>query len=116
MSSIHRNAERPAPDRLLTDIADYVLEFRADGAEARRIARYCLMDTLGCGILALGFPACTKLLGPVVPGADLAGGARVPGTRAPPSSVAPGTTGPSSFVQAGKPSASMPQPSVSMRQ
>jgi 2-methylcitrate dehydratase len=80
MSVIHRNAERPAPDRLLTDIADYVLEFRADGAEARRIARYCLMDTLGCGILALGYPACTKLLGPVVPGASLKGGARVPGT------------------------------------
>ncbi|HET7132513.1 MAG TPA: bifunctional 2-methylcitrate dehydratase/aconitate hydratase [Gammaproteobacteria bacterium] len=75
-----RDTERPAPDRLLTEIADYVLEFEADGAEARRIARYCLMDTLGCGVLALGFPACEKLLGPVVPGADLPGGARVPGT------------------------------------
>jgi len=81
MSSIHRNAQRPAPDTLLTEIADYVLEFRADGAEARRIARYCLMDTLGCGILALSYPACTKLLGPLVPGASLSGGARVPGTR-----------------------------------
>jgi 2-methylcitrate dehydratase len=76
-----RNAERPAPDKLLTEIADYVLRDAAAGEEARRIARYCLMDTLGCGILALGFPACTKLLGPVVPGAELAGGARVPGTR-----------------------------------
>ncbi len=76
-----RSAERPPPDKLLTDIADYVLAFRADGAEARRIARYCLMDTLGCGILALGFPACKKLLGPVVPGAELSRGARVPGTR-----------------------------------
>ncbi|HVY63870.1 MAG TPA: bifunctional 2-methylcitrate dehydratase/aconitate hydratase [Gammaproteobacteria bacterium] len=75
-----RAAERPAPDRLLTEIADYVLQFRADGDEARRIARYCLMDTLGCGLLALGYPACTKLLGPVVPGAGLPGGARVPGT------------------------------------
>jgi 2-methylcitrate dehydratase len=75
-----REAERPAPDRLLTEIADYVRGFRAEGEEARRIARYCLMDTLGCGILALGYPACTKLLGPVVPGATLAGGARVPGT------------------------------------
>jgi 2-methylcitrate dehydratase len=75
-----RDAERPAPDRLLTEIADYALAFRAEGAEARRIARYCLMDTLGCGILALGYPACTKLLGPVVPGAELGGGARVPGT------------------------------------
>jgi 2-methylcitrate dehydratase len=76
-----RNAERPAPDVLLTAIADYVLEGGAASPEARRIARYCLMDTLGCGILALGFPACTKLLGPIVPGADVRGGARVPGTR-----------------------------------
>ena len=75
-----RDAERPAPDRLLTDIADYVLSPGADSAEARRIARYCLMDTLGCGILALGYPACRKLLGPVVPGAEMKGGARVPGT------------------------------------
>jgi len=81
MSSIHRNAERPAPDRLLTEIADYVLDFRGGGDEARRIARYCLMDTLGCGVLALNYPACTKLLGPLVPGAELRGGARVPGTR-----------------------------------
>ena len=76
-----RNAERPPADRLLTEIADYVLHDRGESSEARRIARYCLMDTLGCGILALGFPACTKLLGPVVPGAELANGARVPGTR-----------------------------------
>jgi 2-methylcitrate dehydratase len=75
-----RNAERPAPDQLLTNIADYVLEFRAESTEARTIARYCLMDTLGCGMLALQFPACAKLLGPVVPGAILSNGARVPGT------------------------------------
>jgi 2-methylcitrate dehydratase len=76
-----RDAARPAPDRLLTEIADYVLGFRAESTEARTIARYCLMDTLGCGMLALKFPACTKLLGPVVPGAELANGARVPGTK-----------------------------------
>jgi 2-methylcitrate dehydratase PrpD len=75
-----RDAARPGPDRLLSEIADYVLEFPASGSEARSIARYCLMDTLGCGILALNYPACTKLLGPVVPGAQLRGGARVPGT------------------------------------
>ena len=75
-----REAGRPAPDPVLGKIADYVLEFPATGVEARRIARYCLMDTLGCGMLALNYPACTKLLGPVVPGAGLAGGARVPGT------------------------------------
>jgi 2-methylcitrate dehydratase len=76
-----RSAERPAPDPLLVEIADYVLDSAVGSAEARRIARYCLMDTLGCGILALKFPACTRLLGPVVPGAELPGGARVPGTR-----------------------------------
>ncbi len=76
-----RNAERPDADALLSQIADYVLDFDADNDEARRTARYCLMDTLGCGILALNYPACTKLLGPLVPGAELPGGARVPGTR-----------------------------------
>ena len=76
-----RDAHRPAPDTLLQNIADYVIDFRADGNEARQTARYCLMDTLGCGILALNYPACTRLLGPVIPGADMSGGARVPGTR-----------------------------------
>jgi 2-methylcitrate dehydratase len=76
-----RSAERPAPDKLLTDVADYVLRDAPASGEARHIARYCLMDTLGCGVLALGFPACSKLLGPVVPGAELKNGARVPGTR-----------------------------------
>ena len=75
-----RDAVRPAPDPLLTELADYVVDYAADSPEARRIARYCLVDTLGCGILALAYPACTKLLGPVVPGAELPGGARVPGT------------------------------------
>ena len=76
-----RDAHRPQPDSLIQDIADYVINFKAEGNEARQTARYCLMDTLGCGILALNYPACTKLLGPVVPGADMMGGARVPGTR-----------------------------------
>jgi len=75
-----RDTRRPDPDRLLADIADYVLSFRAENTEARETARLCLMDTLGCGILALQYPACTKLLGPVVPGAELKPGARVPGT------------------------------------
>jgi 2-methylcitrate dehydratase len=75
-----RDTHRPDPDRLLADIADYVLAFRAEGGEARETARLCLMDTLGCGLLALNYPACTKLLGPTVPGALLPGGARVPGT------------------------------------
>jgi 2-methylcitrate dehydratase len=75
-------ADRPPLDSLLVQIADYVLDpGRASGAVALETARLCLMDTLGCGFLALRFPACTRLLGPVVPGATLPGrGARVPGT------------------------------------
>ena len=71
---------RPAPDDLLVRIADYVADFQITSDEAFETARHCLMDTLGCGILALGYPACTKLLGPIVPGAVLPNGARVPGT------------------------------------
>jgi 2-methylcitrate dehydratase len=71
---------RPPPDRLLLEIADYVLGGTEFSAEAYDTARHCLMDTLGCGLQALSFPACTRHLGPIVPGATLAGGARVPGT------------------------------------
>lgn len=71
---------RPPPDPLLVDLADYALHYRAPSEEALDTARWCLADTLACGILALAYPACTKLLGPVVPGASIAHGARVPGT------------------------------------
>jgi 2-methylcitrate dehydratase len=82
MSSIDTQAARPAPDPLLQQIADYTLAVdRITSDEAFETARLCLMDTLGCGLLALSYPACVKLLGPVVPGATLPGkGARVPGT------------------------------------
>jgi 2-methylcitrate dehydratase len=73
-------AGRPEADRLLQQIADYTLGGRIDSAEAWQTARLCLLDTLGCGLLALNYPACARLIGPVVPGATLAGGARVPGT------------------------------------
>jgi len=75
-----RSATRPDPDQLLVDIADYVCDTEIDSELAFDTAHYCLMDTLACGFQALDYPACTKLLGPVVPGATLAGGARVPGT------------------------------------
>lgn len=75
-----REAHRPEPDSLLQEIAVYVLTFRAENELARNTARCCLMDTLGCGILALNNPACVKLLGPLVPGANLPDGARVVGT------------------------------------
>ena len=78
--SFHVSNSRPSPDPLLTDIADYALDRAATGEEARDTARWCLADTLACGILALAYPACTRLLGPVVPGAVTPGGARVPGT------------------------------------
>lgn len=76
----YKSAERPAPDKVLTDIADYALSFRIDSKAAYETAYYCLMDTLACGFQGLQYPACTKLMGPVVPGAVLPGGARVPGT------------------------------------
>jgi 2-methylcitrate dehydratase len=71
---------RPDPDPVLVQLADYMLAFEITNPLAYEIATYCLMDTLGRGFRALKFPACTKLLGPVVPGATLTRGARVPGT------------------------------------
>ncbi len=75
-----KSAERPAPDATLIAIAEYARNFKVDSKQAYETARYCLMDTLACGFQALKYPACTKLLGPVVPGAVMSGGARVPGT------------------------------------
>ena len=71
---------RPDYDQVLQDIADYVLNYRIESAEALDTARNCLMDTLGCGLLALRFPECTKHLGPLVEGSVVPNGARVPGT------------------------------------
>src|SRR5688500_2226876 len=75
-----RSAERPGPDRVLVDIARYARHASITGDVAYETARYCLMDTLACGFQALALPACTRMLGPVVPGATMAGGARVTGT------------------------------------
>jgi 2-methylcitrate dehydratase len=82
MSAHHdlKDTTRPAPDKILVEIADYVCQNNKFSDEALNTARYCLMDTLGCGLQALIYPSCTKLMGPVVPGATMAGGARVPGT------------------------------------
>jgi 2-methylcitrate dehydratase len=81
MSTHLNTANRPPFDPLLTQIADYVCDFTTPSTEAWNTARYCLLDTLGCGLLALKYPACTKLLGPVVPGTIVPNGARVPGTN-----------------------------------
>jgi 2-methylcitrate dehydratase len=78
--SAHISNERPAPDKVLTDIVDYVLDYKIKDELAWKTAHYCLLDTLGCGFEALTYPACTKLLGPVVPGTIVPNGARVPGT------------------------------------
>ena len=75
-----RSTQRPQPDAALTAIAHYARNFTLQSEVAYDTARYCLMDTLACGFQALKYPACRKLLGPVVPGAVMAGGARVPGT------------------------------------
>jgi 2-methylcitrate dehydratase len=75
-----KSAERPQPDAALTAIATYARNARIESATAYETARYCLMDTLACGFQAMKYPACRKLLGPVVPGAVMPGGARVPGT------------------------------------
>jgi len=78
--SAHISNVRPKPDQVLVDIADYVSKYQIKSKEAYDTARYCLMDTLGCGFEALEYPACTKLLGPVVPGTMVPNGAKVPGT------------------------------------
>jgi 2-methylcitrate dehydratase len=80
MSSYVENNIKPAYDKVMQDIADYVLNTPINSPLAYETARLCLMDTLGCGILALNFNECTKLLGPVVPGAQMSMGVRVPGT------------------------------------
>jgi 2-methylcitrate dehydratase len=73
--------ERPAPDQVLADIADYALSYTITSDLAYTTAQHCLIDTLGCGLEALEYPACTKLLGPIVPGTVVPNGARVPGTN-----------------------------------
>lgn len=80
MHSIEQNT-RPAPDKELIDLADYVSHTNIQSELAYSTARYCLMDSLGCAILALQYPACTKLLGPIIPGTTVPHGARVPGTN-----------------------------------
>ncbi len=72
---------RPQPDQVLVDIADYVAHRSIHSDLAYDTARHCLMDTLGCGLEALSYPACSKLLGPIVPGTLVPNGAKVPGTR-----------------------------------
>jgi 2-methylcitrate dehydratase len=75
-----RSAKRPDFDQPMVDIADYVADYKIQSGEAYETARYMLLDSIGCAMLAMKFPECVKHLGPLVPGATLPGGARVPGT------------------------------------
>jgi len=70
-------ADRMAADQVLQDIADYVIDYKVASEEAINTARNCLMDTIGCGLLALKYPNCTRHLGPIVPGTTVENGARV---------------------------------------
>jgi aconitate hydratase 2/2-methylisocitrate dehydratase/2-methylcitrate dehydratase len=79
--SSHISNVRPAPDQVIVDIANYVTDYEIKSDEAYDTARNCLMDTLGCGFEALDYPACTKLLGPVVASTIVPNGAKVPGTN-----------------------------------
>lgn len=78
--SLHVSQNRPPFDPVMVDIVDYVMKNEAPSALAYETARHCLLDTLGCGLEALEYPACTKLLGPIVPGTVVPHGAKVPGT------------------------------------
>lgn len=73
--------ERPQPDKVLVDIADYVLNYEIKSDLAWKTAHYCLLDTIGCGLEALTYPACTKMLGPIVKGTVVPNGAKVFGTQ-----------------------------------
>jgi len=79
--SSHISNVRPEPDQVLVDIVDYVLNYEISSDIAYETARNCLIDTLGCGLEALEYPACRKLLGPIVPGTTVPNGAKVPGTQ-----------------------------------
>lgn len=79
--STHISNVRPNPDQVIVDIANYVADYEIQSEEAYDTARNCLMDTLGCGFEALDYPACKKLLGPVVEGTVVPNGAKVPGTQ-----------------------------------
>lgn len=80
--SVHVPSANPdiAPDEVIAEIAAYTADYKIDSAEAYDTARHCLIDALGCGLLALRYPECTKHLGPVARGTIVPRGVRVPGT------------------------------------
>src|SRR5690606_8740574 len=76
-----RSTARPEADRSMAEIADYELDARNESEEAWDTARYMMADSMACAMLAMKFEECTRHLGPLVPGGEIRGGARVPGTR-----------------------------------
>ncbi|MCT8350637.1 MULTISPECIES: bifunctional 2-methylcitrate dehydratase/aconitate hydratase [Photorhabdus] len=74
-------SNHPEYDQVIADIVDYVMEYAITSSVAYETAYYCFLDTLGCGLEALEYPACKKLLGPIVPGTVVPNGVRVPGTQ-----------------------------------
>jgi len=79
--AVHMGKQSTDFDDAIASIANYIHEYKVTSEEAFNTAALCLVDTLGCGILALKFPECTKLLGPIIPGSKVPGGSRVPGTN-----------------------------------
>lgn len=79
--SAHISNVRPKHDKVLVDIVDYVTKYKITSKLAYDTARNCLIDTLGCGLEALEYPACKKLMGPIIPGTIVPNGAKVPGTQ-----------------------------------
>lgn len=73
--------DRSQPDKVLVDIVDYVLNYKVESNLAWKTAHYCFLDSIGCAFEALTYPACTKMLGPLVPGTVVPNGAKVPGTN-----------------------------------
>jgi len=68
-------------DQVIIDIVDYALNYEIKSPVAYETAWNSFMDTLGCGLESLEYEACTKLLGPVVPGLTVENGVKVPGTK-----------------------------------
>ncbi len=79
MSANYTKSDLPF-DQEIVDIVDYVLNYKVDSELAKKTAWYCFLDTIGCGLEALEYEACRKLLGPITPGTKVVNGARVPGT------------------------------------
>lgn len=80
MSANYTKSELPF-DQEIIDIVDYVLNYKIDSELAHKTAWYCFLDTIGCGLEALEYEACRKLLGPIIPGTKVINGTRVPGTN-----------------------------------